>query len=99
MAEARWIGGMRETWYQACEVLLSADPGLAEVLPACEVAARLAALLELLSQLGAAAEQLSGLTLIVERWREGPPGAHQWYLDYRWVGAQEGTRRRFAVTV
>ena len=85
-------------WYEACEVLLSADPGLAEVLPAGEVAARLTVLRARLSQMGAESEQLEGLTLIVERWREGPPSAHQWYLDYRWVGAQEGTRRRFAVS-
>lgn len=91
------MGAMRETWYEACEVLLSADPGLAAVLPAGEVALRLAALLERLSQLGAGSEQVAGLTLMVERWREGPPGAHQWYLDYRWVGAQEGTRRGIAV--
>jgi len=89
---------MHETWFEACEVLLSADPGRANVLPAAEVAAQLATLHARLAGVGASMEQLDGLSVIVERWRYGRPRPNQWYLDYRWLGAQEGTRRRVPVS-
>ena len=103
MAPGRWIcREMREVWFDACELLLSADAGLGDlrdILTPGEVAARLASTLARLAAAGAEAEQLEGLSAIVERWRESRPSPNQRFLDYRWLATQEGPTRRRGATL
>ncbi|HEY8644113.1 MAG TPA: hypothetical protein VIO84_15270 [Candidatus Dormibacteraeota bacterium] len=76
-------------WFEACEVLLDADPGRLSAIAGAAVSERLRRLLSQLDELGAETGQLDRLRGIAERWAATQPGVAQWFLDYRWLAEQE----------
>jgi hypothetical protein len=78
-----------EGWFEACEVLLDADPGRLSAIAGGAVSERLRRLLLRLDELGAETGQLDRLRGMAERWGATQPGVAQWFLDYRWLAEQE----------
>jgi hypothetical protein len=85
---------LADGWFEACEVLLDADPGRLSAIAGAAVSERLRRVLQRLDELGAETGQLDRLRGMAERWAATPPGVAQWFVDYRWLAEQERQHAR-----